>query len=134
MTTVLIVDDNDVNRFLAVHVLEKRGFAVLQAADGIEALRIVDAQKPDVIVLDIQMPGMSGLDVIARIRSAESPEVSRVPIIAATALAMADDRERCLTQGANSFLSRPFSMKELVDQIRMLIPETQEQLAGPPAS
>lgn len=132
MTTVLIVDDNDVNRFLAAHVLDNRGFAVLQAADGGEALQIVHERKPDVVVLDIQMPGISGLEVIAQIRAAESPEVARTPIIAATALAMAEDRERCLTHGANCFLSRPFSMKDLVDQIRMLTPET--SVAEPSAS
>lgn len=120
MKTVLIVDDNDLNRFIAAQVLEHRGFTVLQASGGAEALATVAAHAPDVMVLDIQMPGMSGLEVIAHIRASADDVVSRIPILAATALAMAEDRDRCLRTGANRFLSRPFSMKDLVEQVRAL--------------
>lgn len=120
MTTVLVVDDNELNRHIAAHVLESRGFSVLQASGGAEALSIVAAQTPDVMVLDIQMPGMSGLDVIAHIRASSDAGVARIPILAATALARSEDRERCLRTGANRFISRPFSMKDLVEQVRAL--------------
>lgn len=120
MSIVLIVDDNDVNRFIAAHVLEARGFTVIQASDGAEAVRLTFEQRPGVVVLDIQMPGMSGLEVIAAVRASSNHAVARMPILAATALAMAADRERCLRTGANGFLARPFSMKDLVEQVRAL--------------
>lgn len=123
MKTVLVVDDNDLNRFIAAQVLHARGFAVLQASGGADALSKIVPHVPDVVVLDIQMPGMSGFEVIGRIRSSPDEAVSRIPILAATALAMAEDRERCLRTGANRFLSRPFSMKDLVEQVRALTAE-----------
>ena len=91
MKTILIVDDNEINRYLAAHVLEKRGFRVLQASDGVEALAQVAQHRPDVVVLDIQMPGLSGLEVLTQIRGSAVPEVARTPVIAATALAMAEE-------------------------------------------
>lgn len=120
MKTVLVVDDNDINRYLAVQVLERGGFRVVQASSGAEALAAVADGPPDVMVLDIQMPGLSGFDVLARIRGSEQATVARMPILAATALAMAEDRERCLRLGATGFLPRPFSMKELVARVRAL--------------
>ena len=120
MKTVLVVDDNDINRYLAVQVLERGGFRVVQASSGAAALAAVADGPPDVMVLDIQMPGLSGFDVLARIRGSEQATVARMPILAATALAMAEDRERCLRLGATGFLPRPFSMKELVARVRAL--------------
>ena len=120
MKTVLVVDDNDINRYLAVQVLERGGFRVVQASSGAEALAAVADGPPDVMVLDIQMPGLSGFDVLARIRGSEQATVARMPILAATALAMAEDRERCLRLGATGFLPHPFSMKELVARVRAL--------------
>lgn len=120
MTTVLLVDDNELNRYIAAQVLEHRGFAVLQASGGAEALSMVATHAPDVMVLDIQMPGMSGFEVIEQVRASADDAVARMPILAATALAMAGDRERCLRTGANRFLARPFSMKDLVEQVRAL--------------
>ncbi len=122
MSIVLIVDDNEVNRFIAAHVLEAKGFTVLQASDGAEAVRLTFEQRPDVVVLDIQMPGMSGLEVLAHIRAADDQAVAATPVIAATALAMVEDRQRCLAAGANRFIARPFSMKELVNEVRALMP------------
>lgn len=130
MSLVLVVDDNDVNRFVAAHVLEARGFTVIQASDGAEAVRLTFEQRPGVVVLDIQMPGMSGLEVLAQIRAADDPAVAATPVIAATALAMAEDRQRCLAAGADRFLARPFSMQDLVEQVRALMPpagETDQQ-------
>lgn len=126
MSVVLIVDDNEINRFMAVHVLQTRGFTVIQASDGIEALRLTRDEHPDVVVLDIQMPGMSGLEVLSRMRASHDPAIARTPVLAATALAMPSDRERCFAAGANRFLARPFSMKALVEEVRALIPATGE--------
>lgn len=122
MSLVLIVDDNEVNRFIAAHALEANGFTVLQASDGAEAVRLIVEQRPDVVVLDIQMPGMSGFEVLARIRAAGDPGVAATRVLAATALAMVKDRERCMAAGADRFLARPFSMKALVHEVRALMP------------
>jgi len=126
MSLVLIVDDNDVNRFIAAHVLQANGFTVLQASDGAEAVRLTFEQRPQMVVLDIQMPGMSGIEVLARIRAASDPGVAATPVLAATALAMVEDRERCLAAGADRFLARPFSMKALVHEVRALMPSLDE--------
>ena len=131
MSIVLIVDDNEVNRFIAAHVLEAKGFTVLQASDGAEAVRLTFEQRPDVVVLDIQMPGMSGLEVLAAIRAAGEPAVAGTRVIAATALAMAEDRQRCMAAGADRFIARPFSLKELVAEVRALMPPVDEAGAVP---
>lgn len=131
MSIVLIVDDNDVNRFIAAHVLEARGFTVIQASDGAEAVRLTFEQRPGVVVLDIQMPGMSGLEVLGRIRGASDADVAATRVIAATALAMVEDRQRCLAAGADRFIARPFSMKQLVDEVRALMPAA-DGASGPP--
>ena len=131
MSIVLVVDDNEVNRFIAAHVLGAHGFTVLQASDGAEAVRLTFEQRPGVVVLDIHMPGVSGLEVLKRIRAAADPAVAATPVIAATALAMMEDRVRCLAAGADRFMTRPFSMKDLVTEVRALMPPA-DAAAGPP--
>ncbi|HEY9668316.1 MAG TPA: response regulator, partial [Coleofasciculaceae cyanobacterium] len=87
--------------------------------NGIEALRVAKQQKPDLILMDIQMPEMDGLEATRRIRA--ETVLADIPIIALTALAMPGDRERCLAAGANDYMTKPVSLKKLVSAIAQYI-------------
>ena len=114
---ILVVDDDAVNRQLAVDFLNYKGFSAVAAASASEAWRALCEMVPSLVILDIQMPETSGLELLRRIRSGENPAVSAVSVIAATAMAMKGDRERCLKSGADAYLSRPFSWSELLATI-----------------
>jgi signal transduction histidine kinase len=109
---VLVVEDNPANLAMVVDYLTIKGYDVIVAHEGAEAVAQTRAVHPDVIVMDIQMPGMDGLEAIRCIRA--DPRVARVPIIALTALAMPSDREQCLAAGADDYLSKPVSLRALV--------------------
>jgi len=110
---ILVAEDNNVNRFLTVRLLEKRGHRVTAVTSGPEAL-IQHAIHPfDVILMDVQMPGMDGFEVTAVIRTREQETRRRTPIIAITAHAMAGDRERCLEAGMDHYISKPIQQAVL---------------------
>jgi PAS domain S-box-containing protein len=110
---VLLVEDNVTNMMVTSDFLNEKNFEVIEAGDGLEAIKQAIKQRPDIILMDIQMPGISGLEAIKSIRTA--PELAYTPIIALTALAMPGDRELCIEAGANQYLSKPVSLKKLVE-------------------
>jgi two-component system alkaline phosphatase synthesis response regulator PhoP len=116
VTTVLIVEDELKITRLVRDYLEQAGFAVLEAADGQAALSMARAERPDMIVLDLSLPGMDGLDVTRRLR-----ETSSVPIIMLTARTEESDRIVGLELGADDYVTKPFSPKELVARIRAVL-------------
>lgn len=122
---VLVVDDDERNRRLAVLGLSGHGWTVLAASSGVEALILTEQRHPDVVLLDIQMPGIDGLKILRRMRAHHDPRVSQTWVLAATALAMPGDRQRCLSAGANDYLSRPFSFKDLRARIRAALEPSQ---------
>ena len=107
---MLVADDNDVAQRLCKRVLEKAGYGVLIAADGLEAVDIALKQHPSMILMDVAMPGIDGLEAMRRIK-AEQPTM---PIVIASAHSMASDRERFLAAGADDVLSKPFRLADLV--------------------
>ncbi len=111
---VLVVEDNAVNQMLVTRLLEKRGHSVTLAADGRAALDALGRQSFDVVLMDIEMPGMDGFEATAAIRRREALEGGHVPIIAMTAYAMKGDRERCLEAGADGYVAKPIRAAELV--------------------
>ncbi len=117
---ILLAEDNPDNVITFSSYLEARGYRLVFAQDGQQALDLALSRSPDLILMDVQMPGMDGLEAIRRIRQQESPRAT--PIIALTALAMQGDRERCLAAGADDYLSKPVRLKQLNAVI-------QEQLA-----
>lgn len=117
---VLVADDNPANRLLAARILEKRGHAVCQAADGREALAAAQREKLDVVVMDAQMPEMDGLQATREIRAREKTTETHLPIIALTASAMSGDRERCLAAGMDGYISKPINAQELVTLVETL--------------
>ncbi len=123
--TILVVDDDERNRQLAVLGMGGHGWHVLEASGGLEALILTEQHHPDVIVLDIQMPGVDGLEVLRRLRAHHDARVSQAWVLAATALAMPGDRQRCLDAGASDYLSRPFSFKELRARVSAALEQSQ---------
>jgi signal transduction histidine kinase/CheY-like chemotaxis protein len=117
--TILLAEDNMANVLLLSEYLESLGYKIVVAHDGLEAIEKAETSKPDMILMDIQMPGMNGLDAIARLRS--KVEFGTIPIIALTALAMPGDRERCLLAGATEYMSKPVSLRSLKQMIETFL-------------
>jgi len=119
---ILLAEDNLVNRLVALRLLERHGYVVEVAEDGREAVAKAKAGNFDVVLMDVQMPEMDGLEATQAIREMEKHRGSHVPIIAMTAHALKGDRERCLEAGMDAYISKPFKMEELLNQIEK-IPE-----------
>ena len=114
---VLVVEDNDVNRELAARQLETLGHRVDSVENGNDALTAAEKNAYDLILMDLQMPGMDGLEAIRRIRAREQESGGRTHIIVLTAHTMAADRERCTKAGADGFLAKPMYRRDLIAQI-----------------
>ena len=108
--TVLVADDNDVAQRLCKRVLEKAGYRVLIAADGLQAVEVALTSRPALILMDVAMPGIDGIEAMRRIKA----EIPNQPIVVASAHSMASDRERFLAAGADDILSKPFRLADLV--------------------
>ncbi|HVB38520.1 MAG TPA: response regulator, partial [Vicinamibacterales bacterium] len=115
---ILLAEDNPVNQALAVHLLEDEGHLVKVAGNGREALTLLDAEAFDLVLMDLQMPEMGGLEATAAIRERERGTDRHVPIIALTAHAMKGDRERCLAAGMDEYLSKPIMPDKLMATIQ----------------
>src|SRR5262249_13036563 len=114
---LLLTEDNVVNQKLALRLLEKRGHAVVIAANGKEALAALEGQPFDVVLMDVQMPEMDGFEATAAIRAKEKVAGGHVPIVAMTAHAMKGDRERCLEVGMDGYISKPLQPSELFEAV-----------------
>jgi CheY-like chemotaxis protein len=117
----MIVDDNEINILMIEDFLRSRNYNVFSALSGLDFLAQVNEIRPDIILMDIQMPDMDGLETIRRLRSLTDPGLASIPVIAITALAMPGDRERCLDAGANDYISKPVRLKELVSTIHQML-------------
>lgn len=109
---VLLAEDNDINIATLYDFLEFRGCKIIIAHDGLEAVKMAKEHMPDLILMDVQMPNMDGLEATRLLR--EDPSTINIPIIALTGLAMSGDRERCLAAGASDYLSKPFQLDDLI--------------------
>jgi CheY-like chemotaxis protein len=118
---VLLAEDNEANSITLSDFLEANGYRVIVARNGLEALEQARKALPVAILMDVQMPVMDGLEAIERIRNDELPGLAAVPIIAVTALAMPGDQEKCLKAGADAYLSKPFSLRQLLEMIKTLV-------------
>jgi CheY-like chemotaxis protein/anti-sigma regulatory factor (Ser/Thr protein kinase) len=117
--TILIAEDNAANILTIADYLESHGYKIVLAQDGAEAIEKAQLATPDIILMDIQMPRMDGLEAMRRLRS--DSHFASTPIVALTALAMPGDRERCLEAGATEYMSKPVSLKTLVKTIDELL-------------
>ncbi len=113
---ILLVEDNEANIMTIADYLEVKGYCLLVAKDGETGVALAKSEHPDLILMDIQMPGMDGIEAMKHIRADE--QIANIPIIALTALAMPGDKERCLAAGANQYLSKPLKLKQLTQIIQ----------------
>ncbi|WDR05705.1 response regulator [Devosia rhodophyticola] len=117
--TVMIVEDNELNMKLFNDLLESRGYSVIQTRSGLEALDLAKAHHPDLILMDIQLPEVSGLVVTKWLK--DDDEVAHIPVIAVTAFAMKGDEERILQGGCEGYISKPISVHHFLETIARYI-------------
>jgi two-component system cell cycle response regulator DivK len=117
---VLIVEDNELNMKLFHDLLEASGLTILMTRNGIDALEVAKREKPDLIVMDIQLPEMSGLEVTEKIKS--DPELRPIPVIAVTAFAMKGDEERIRAAGCEAYMSKPISIDRFIATVKSFLP------------
>jgi two-component system cell cycle response regulator DivK len=115
MATVLVVEDNPTNMTLAVFLLESAGHSVLNAVDAETGLSLARAHRPDLILMDIQLPGMDGLTAIGKLKS--DPSTEAIPVIALTALAMKGDEERIRAAGCQGYIAKPIRYREFLNLV-----------------
>jgi len=115
MKTVLIVEDNELNMKLFHDLLESKGYNILQTRDGLDALRIARKHRPDLILMDIQLPEVSGLEVTKWIK--EDDELKSIPVIAVTAFAMKGDEEKIREGGCEAYIAKPISVSSFLATI-----------------
>jgi two-component system, cell cycle response regulator DivK len=112
MARILIVEDNTANMTLAVYLLESVGHEVLSATDAEAGLSLARSEHPDLVLMDIQLPGMDGLEATAQLKREEGTRA--IPVIALTALAMKGDEERILAAGCDGYIAKPMKYKEFL--------------------
>ena len=129
--TVLIVEDNELNMKLFHDLLESYGYDTLGTRNGIEALELARTHRPDLILMDIQLPDVSGLEVTKWIKG--DPELCRIPVVAVTAFAMNGDEERIRQGGCEAYLSKPISIAKFMETVRrfLSVAEAQSVIAPP---
>ncbi|MBF8250686.1 MAG: two-component response regulator [Deltaproteobacteria bacterium] len=124
MKKILIVEDNDINLRLIRTILKARGYLFVEARDGEEAQKIVVAERPDIILMDIQIPKVDGLEVTRRIRAMD--DFKDRPIIAITAHAMEGDRKKILEAGCDGYIVKPINTRTFIDEIEAIIKQKTE--------
>ena len=118
--TVLIVEDNELNMKLFHDLLEAHGYSTVATRNGIEALDLARKHRPDLILMDIQLPEVSGLEVTKWLK--EDPELKAIPVVAVTAFAMKDDAESAKAAGFDGYIAKPISVRALPAQLAQFLP------------
>jgi two-component system, cell cycle response regulator DivK len=119
MSTVLIVEDNEKNMKLARDVLQAKGYQTLEAETGEEGVRLAKERKPDLVLMDIQLPGINGIEAFRQIRA--DPKTARIPVVALTASVTPTDRSQITAAGFDAFVGKPISLKEFLDTVKRLV-------------
>jgi two-component system cell cycle response regulator DivK len=116
MSLVLIVEDNERNLKLVRDVLQVKGYTTLEAGTAEDGIRLAAERKPDLILMDIQLPGMNGIDALRALRS--DPSTATIPVVAVTASVMQQDRKQITEAGFNGYVGKPINIKEFLSAIR----------------
>lgn len=119
--TILYVEDNEFNRKIVRQLLAKTSYRLLEAVDGEQGVASALAAPPDLILMDIQLPKISGLDATRQLRA--DPRTAGVPVIVVTSFALSGDENRAKAAGATAYLAKPYSPRELLAKIREIVPE-----------
>jgi len=119
--TILYVEDNEFNRKIVRQLLAQTKYRLREAVDGESGVRAAQDQPPDLILMDVQLPKMSGLDATRQLRA--DPRTAAVPIIVITSYALSGDAEKAKAAGASAYLAKPYSPRDLLAKIREIVPE-----------
>jgi len=120
MKRILVVEDNDTNLYLIWFMLKKSGYEVIEARDGIKGVELAIQEKPDLVIMDIQLPDINGLEATKRIRASEAG--SDVPIVALTSYAMTGDRRKALDAGCTGYIEKPIHPETFIAEIEKYLP------------
>ncbi len=121
MRTGLVIEDNENNMVLMTRLLEKAGYRTLWAPTGMQGAEMAIKQRPDFIILDIQLPDIDGMEVLRKIRTSEIGNT--IPVIAVTSFAMAGDKERLLAAGCDEYIEKPIDPRRVISQLKRVIGE-----------
>jgi two-component system, cell cycle response regulator DivK len=121
MAKILIVEDNEMNRDMLSRRLERRGFAIVMAMDGQQGVEMTRSERPDLILMDMSLPVMDGWAATQAIKA--DPELSKIPVIALTAHAMAGDREKAMAAGCDDYDTKPIELPRLLEKIGKFLPD-----------
>ena len=116
MSLILIVEDNEKNMKLVRDVLQVKGYETLEAGTGEDGLKMARARKPDLILMDIQLPGMSGIEALKALRAA--PATAAIPVVAITASVMQQDRQQIMNAGFDGFIEKPINLRVFLDTVQ----------------
>ena len=122
MKTILYVEDNEFNRKIVRHLLGRTSYRLLEAVDGEAGVAAAHEAVPDLVIMDIQLPKLSGLEATRQLRA--DPATAAIPVIVITSFALAGDEEKAREAGASAYLAKPYSPRELLQMIRQLVPES----------
>lgn len=118
--TILLVEDNPESRYLFAFILRRHNCEVLEAPNGLEALKLAKNQVPELVIMDIQMPELDGYETVARLR--QDPRYEKVPIVGLSAYAMASDREKALKGGFTGYIEKPIELDSFLQELATYLP------------
>jgi two-component system cell cycle response regulator DivK len=119
MSVILIVEDNEKNMKLVRDVLQAKGYTTIEAVTGEEGVRLATERKPDLILMDIQLPGINGIEALRVLRA--NPDTAAIPAVAVTASVMQQDRKHITEAGFDGYLGKPLNLKEFLETVRAML-------------
>ena len=119
MSTILIVEDNEKNMKLVRDILRHHGHETIEAASGLDGVRLAFERRPDLVLMDIQLPDIDGIEALRRIR--EVRELDAMPVVAVSASVMPDDQQKVVTSGFDAFVTKPIHLKHFVDTVKRFL-------------
>ncbi len=119
MSTILIVEDNEKNMKLVRDILQHKGHTTLEAATGAEGIRLAIAHRPDLVLMDIQLPDIDGIAALREIRN--EPALDAVPVLAVSASVMPDEQQKVVTSGFDAFITKPINLRQFLDTVQRFL-------------
>ena len=119
MKQILIVEDNEKNMKLVRDILRHQGHATLEAVNGLDGVRLAEQERPDLVLMDIQLPDIDGIEVLGRIRKDAS--LDAIPVLAVSASVMPDDQQKIISSGFDAFITKPINLKQFVETVQRFL-------------